>query len=259
MIKFTKSLIALTLWFYLGESVLAQEFVALVPAPNHNVGWMPQSTNSTSMIKAIDTIPNPTANQAMMQSPLTAHCYCYVSYNDLTNDHGATGVCLDLKQVINKTYHGVNCQSEANRNDCNSRCTNVAAALSTTQKQDIANCACGANVGNGTPIRAYSKVGTTRYKTAQMVGTLVNTPAVTTTSCVCPTDWHANAPITPNSKCAKGLCGPMTATLAPPNGTQLGTWGFTWDNYVYVWGTAANGGALKCTTEIISPKICKLQ
>jgi hypothetical protein len=255
MIPFTKSVLAFLLLLSFGKNTFSQDLAQLASPPIQNLTWMPQGTDSISMIKVIDSLPN--SNQEMVSFHAT--CFCVVSYNNLTNQHNATGVCLNLREVINHSYGGLNPQSEANRNDCNARCTNAAVALSAGQKQEIANCACGANVGNGTPIRAYSAVGVKAYKTAQQIGVLVNTPAVTNTTCTCPTGWYANAPITPNSKWNKALCGPMTATLAPPNNTQLGTWGFTWDNYIYVWGTAANGGALKCTTEIVTPKSCKLQ
>lgn len=72
--------------------------------------------------------------------------------------------------------------------------------------------------------------------------------------CKCPTDWTCNGcspqvagGITTDGKCKKVACQANTITPYPPDGTPIGTWGFSWGNAFIAWGTTANGGAPKCT------------
>ncbi|MCC6726621.1 MAG: hypothetical protein IT258_19120 [Saprospiraceae bacterium] len=189
-------------------------------------------------------------------------CFCVVSYDNLTNKPHRTGECLDLTGVVNTTYSTM---SQNNRNKCNNKCTMAAAALTSAQKQSIANCACAANKGTGTIITAFSALSTADYLTAQQIGVLTNSPTVTQTTCKCPSGWLANdtnvdGGNTSDGKCKKGVCSPIGVTPLPPNGTPIGSsWGFTWGNAIYAWGTTANGGAPTCNTVVISPAVCTLK
>jgi hypothetical protein len=193
----------------------------------------------------------------------TATCFCKVSFNNLTGQTGSSGVCLDLTSAVGKTYSGVFPMKDENRKDCQTRCSDVAASLSATQKQAIADCACSNGVGSGTAIRAYGAVGTKEYQSDQTLGTLVNNPEVKNTTCKCPIGWLSNTTnidggVTTDGNCKKIVCQPI-GVAPPPNGTPVGTWGFIWGNALYAIGSNVNGGAANCVTVLVSPKVCKLQ
>lgn len=66
--------------------------------------------------------------------------------------------------------------------------------------------------------------------------------------CKCPKGWlsnmtNVNGGPTPDGKCKKLACANISVAPLPPNGTPVGTWGFTWGNGLWAWGNAANGGA----------------
>ena len=72
--------------------------------------------------------------------------------------------------------------------------------------------------------------------------------------CKCPAGWTCNGcspqvdgGITSDGKCKKVACQANTITPYPPDGTPIGTWGFSWGNAFIAWGTTANGGAPTCT------------
>jgi hypothetical protein len=196
------------------------------------------------------------------RSMASATCFCKISMNDLTNQNSASGVLLDLTGAVNKTYTGLFPQNDSNQTDCNTRCTNTAASY--TGNQSIAASACAAGAPNGTVIRAWSAVGTKEYKSAQQIGVLINQPQVTKTTCTCPATWACNGcspqvagGVTTDGKCKKLSCQPFSISPFPPDGTQVGAWGFTWGNALYAWGTTANGGAPNCVTTVVSPAVCK--
>lgn len=192
----------------------------------------------------------------------SATCFCKISCDDLTNKKSATGVCLDLTSAVNKTYTGLFPQNDTNQTDCNTRCTTAAAAHSGSQS--IAACACAAGKSSGTVCRAWSAVGTKEYKSAQQIGVLTNQPEVKKTTCTCPAGWACNGcspqvdgGVTTDGKCKKLACQAISITPFPANGTQLGSWGFTWGNALIAWGSSANGGAPNCVTTVVSPAVCK--
>ena len=192
----------------------------------------------------------------------SATCFCKVSKNNLTNLNSASGVLLDLTGAVNKTYTGLFPQNDSNQTDCNTRCTTAAAPY--TGNQNIAASACAAGAPNGTVVRAWSAVGMREYKSAQQIGVLINQPQVTNTTCTCPASWtcngcspQVNGGVTTDGQCKKLVCQPFSISPFPPDRTQVGTWGFTWGNALYAWGTPANGGAPKCVTLVISPALCK--
>jgi hypothetical protein len=102
-------------------------------------------------------------------------------------------------------------------------------------------------------ISAYAAVGANgTYRVAQSIE-FDCTGGVTT--CTCPTGWTCNGcspqvdgGITSDGKCKKLACQANMIPPFPPNGTPIGTWGFTWGNAFIAWGSAANGGAPKCVT-----------
>lgn len=192
----------------------------------------------------------------------TATCFCKVSKDNLTNLHSASGVLLDLTGTVNKTYSGLFPQNDNNQTDCNTRCTSAAAPY--TGNQSIAGSACAAGAPHGAVIRAWSAVGTREYKSAQQIGVLINQPQVTKKTCTCPASWtcngcspQVNGGVTSDGQCKKLVCQPFSISPFPPNGTQVGTWGFTWGNALYAWGTPANGGAANCVTSVVSQAVCK--
>jgi hypothetical protein len=87
------------------------------------------------------------------------------------------------------------------------------------------------------------------------------------TTCNCPRGWLSNsqtpgvgttnvdggATDTKYTACKKKVCGPISIKPPAANGTQIGNWGFTWDGDIWVYGTAANGGAVICNQR----KVCK--
>lgn len=235
------------------------------------VGARAQTTNSAgtqapalAALHQAATAPNDSATADV--GPNSCHCYGVISYSDLTNANTRRDVCFDFGELA--TYGTlINCsKNQSNKNDCQKRVADATAALTAAQRQSIAQCLCDHGVPSGSTIRAYAAVGTENYGAAATFRTYVNTAEVTNTVCKCPPGWLANATnvdggVTVDGKCKRGVCGPWsTATFPPPpNGTPVGTWGFTWGNGLYAWGTAANGGRAKCVTTMVSPSVCKLE
>jgi hypothetical protein len=185
----------------------------------------------------------------------SASCFCKLSCVDLTNIHTASMVVKDYGVLF--TFHGPNPQNSTNQNKCNTMCTNKAAP--DTGSQAVATAACNLGCPNGSTVKAWSAVGNMSYDTAQYIGTLVNTPAVTQAKC--PTGWTCNGcspqvdgGITSDGKCKKVACIANTITPNPPDGTLIGSWGFTWGASFQAWGTSANGGAPIVTT--VTPAQC---
>lgn len=192
----------------------------------------------------------------------TAHCFCKVTYANIAGLQHATAECMDLTNKVNKAYTGLDPDKEANQIDCASRCTAVAAALTQAEKQSIADCACAANMPSGTRINAYSSAGTKKYRSAHQIGILTNAPAVTQTTCKCPQGWLSDTNVDGGvtvENCKKGVCDYNSVSPFPPDGTKIGTWGFTWKNAFYAYGNAANGGAKVCNTVVVTPRICRIQ
>ena len=98
-------------------------------------------------------------------------------------------------------------------------------------------------------VAAYAKVGTQQYRVAQSIF-VTCTGGVRT--CTCPKGWTANGGsdggIATDGKCKKLACNGNMVSPFPPDGTQIGNWGFTWGNSFIAWGTTANGGAAHCVT-----------
>jgi hypothetical protein len=176
-------------------------------------------------------------------------CFCVISKNNLTGNKHQSGVCNDLTGAVNLQFSGLQPSHSQRESQCAQACTAKAAPL--TGNQGVAQCACSQGAPNGTVINAYRAVGNNgQYDSAHQIGVLKNSPAVTQTKC--PATWLANQTnvdggVTADGKCKK-LSGTLSITPVPPNGTPLGTYGFSWGNQVYAWGTQANGGAPITTT-----------
>ncbi len=180
-----------------------------------------------------------------------AHCFCKITFSDLEGIQTANSVILDLTGEVGKTYRGVNPQREENQSGCNSRCRDTSAKY--IGRPSIAAAACASGAHNGTPVEAWSAVGTGKYRAARLIGVLVNKPAVTQTTCVCPPGSVGNSSNQPggttDSKC-KQKVGTITATPRPPNGTPIGTWGFTWLDEIWQYVSPS------CTTVTTSQAEC---
>ncbi len=209
-----------------------------------------------------------------------ANCWCRISINDLTGQSSSSGL-IDGKygSPVGSSFTGVFQQSDANQRTCGTRCSDKAA---TENSAAIAASACAMGAPNGRVIRAYAAVGTRKYDAARTFGTIqranavyncpqggslqglecVATASITQT---CPAGWAANATnvdggVTADGRCKKAVSGCNLPNPAPANGTNIGTYGFTWGNSVVVWGTSANGGAAVASCPAgftISGNICR--
>ncbi len=190
-------------------------------------------------------------------------CFCKISSDNLQGATNATHVCNDLTGNVGVHYNAgqIPLAQDKREADCSTKCSTAAASYTQpgTLKQAVAACACANGAPNGANIFAWSAVGTGPYKTsAPIIAPLHRTAAVVETKC--PSGWLANQTnvdggVTVDGKCKK-LSGPLSVMPVPPNGTALGTYGFSWGNAVYAWGTTANGGAAITTT--ISAATCGL-
>lgn len=132
-------------------------------------------------------------------APAAFTCFCKVSANDIS------GVChpspdeilLDLTSAVGTQYS----QPRTNDKwqDCKMKCSDAAKAA----ENEVAAKACADGFPRGRVFHAYAAMGNCgkkgEYASAQAFGQLVNTPAVTETSCTCPSGWAPNAP-----KCKNG-------------------------------------------------------
>ncbi|HVF60225.1 MAG TPA: hypothetical protein VNJ70_10485 [Thermoanaerobaculia bacterium] len=176
------------------------------------------------------------------------HCWCKIRV-------GCTGyIVKDFGHICR--YRDIATGKKA---DCAARCTQAAQAYGTAAVQASGAAIC-ANKGAGIwAVYAYSVVGASDWEnnacdTDQGFGSVkcTATPQV----CKCPAGWACNGcspqvdgGITSDGKCKRLACQPNVILPPPANGTQIGSpsWGFSWGNAFYAWGTAANGGAPNCT------------
>jgi hypothetical protein len=133
---------------------------------------------------------------------------------------------------------------------------------------------CAKGVPTGSTIRAYAEVGANgKYKAAQThPGVLINTPQYTTTvtTCTCPHGWFGDNGVdggvttSPEHRCAKNACAPITITPLPPQNSMIGSgsqpWGFSWGNAFYAFSNSTNGGAPNCVDEnTVHLAVCQWQ
>lgn len=178
-------------------------------------------------------------------------CHCY---GKITGDCYSTGALGSYSANCNTAHHRPNCCTQVKNN---------IAALTAAQKQSIANCLCSKGLADGTPIYATNAIGTQGYESCpDKIATIHQKPTYTVTTCTCPSGWLANPTnvdggVTADGKCKKGVCG-WSSTVFPgyPANVAIGTWGFTWQNGIYAWGTTANGGAANCVTVTVPAGPC---
>lgn len=185
----------------------------------------------------------------------TYHCYCKARCGSGPVGSSISNAVIDWGQI--KTYHNHCLNRDKNADDCTAACSNKAISDPNWNNASFlcSKCPSGA-------VTAYASVATKEYKTAQ-TRIIENKPAVTSTTCTCPPTWLANMTnqdggVTADGKCKKGWCVSNIGIPGPADGTPIGSWGFTWGNGVWVWGTVANGGAPKCVTITTSPAVCRI-
>lgn len=186
---------------------------------------------------------------------LSATCFCKISKDNLVGNKSATGVIKDLTGEVNKTFLW---QGSGQQDTCQSLCSTAAEKYE--KNQSIAASACAAGAQDFTQIIAYSAVGTMEYRGAREIGTLQHILPVTQTTCTCPSTWYSDmnnvlGGVT-TTKCKKLACKPIGIAPLPPNGTPVGSWGFTWGNELWAYGSNANGGAPTCVTVTVYPELC---
>ena len=155
--------------------------------------------------RAIVQNPEISAKQPIL---FNATCYCVISTKNLNGEKHMSDVCTDLTAGLNVHYSGAFPMKDDNRQDCTQKCGDYALQYyqNLANKQSLANCACAEGLADGSIIRAYGAVGTKEYEQGQSVGVLINTPAVTKTTCTCPSGWlsdvtNINGGVTPTGKC----------------------------------------------------------
>lgn len=138
---------------------------------------------------------------------------------------------------------------------CSSACSTAAAQYGLSGLQGQGASACNSTGSGSHKIQAFSIVGHSDTNNNacdpdQTFGTL-NCTAIPVV-CTCPRGWLANTTnvdggVTSDGKCKKLVCASNTVSPYPANGTPIGTWGFTWGNGFWAWGSQANGGKAVCT------------
>lgn len=142
---------------------------------------------------------------------------------------------------------------------CSQLCSDL---ISGRVGMEDATAMCASNGWAGGCVRGYGYIGNRGTNnadgTAGKLRCTAPVPAVTKQKC--PASWFCNGcspstdgGYTTDGKCKKIACGSDVIVPLPPNGTPIGTWGFTEGYAFYAWGTVHNGGAP--STVIISPAV----
>jgi hypothetical protein len=175
------------------------------------------------------------------------HCWCKIRVGCtgyIVHDFGA--LCRYKQIAVGKNA------------DCSQRCSDAAGQYGVAAVQASGAAICSNKGAGDWDVYAYSVVGATDWKN-NACDTDAPFGKVTCTAiprvCTCPTGWTCNGcspqvdgGITSDGKCKKVVCQANTTEFPyPPDGTPIGTWGFSWGNAFIAWGTAANGGAPTCT------------
>jgi len=175
----------------------------------------------------------------------TAHCFCKAIQN-IGDDAGSSipNPLIDFGELASygtQIGHG---------SDCENRCSQ--AASNSAHFNDKTWWCQLKKVKGHHRVSAYWAVGTGHYKVAQSIE-FDCTGGDTT--CTCPKGWTCNGcspqvdgGVTSDGKCKRVACQGNTIPPYPPDGTPIGSWGFSWGNAFIAWGTSANGGAPNCVT-----------
>lgn len=195
---------------------------------------------------------------ASYAATVTCFCEAFTVIPPITQRRSVHDLTPDLGGL---TFAGMNPAYNAGHNDeCKSKCCNVAI----NNQQQIANDACSRSVADGEYVMMNFKLGTRNFQEA-CHRKLVNKPATPHKDWVCPSTWLSNSSNQPNGITSDGKCKKLSGTYTGPlfpNGTQFaGNTAFTWGNEIWVYGTAANGGAASLVVAplVYDPAICKLQ
>lgn len=187
--------------------------------------------------------------------PCTYHCFCKARCGSGDPGTNITDPIIDWGPI--KTYHNHCLNKEQNADDCTAACSDMAINDTNWNNASFLCQSCPSG-----KITAYAAVATKEYKTAQ-TRVITNTPAVVVTTCTCPKGWLSNTTnqdggVTTDGRCKKTWCMTTTGIPGPENGTQIGSWGFVWENSIWVYGTAENGGAPTCCTVAKTSAVCKI-
>lgn len=191
---------------------------------------------------ALALFSGPSVAPGLAKSALpVAHCFCKAIQNvGKTAGTSIPNPLLDLGVVA--TYSN----PIGKNKDCENECSK-AASLNANFNNKTWWCQLKKVKGHHT-VSAYAAVGENgTYRVAQ---TIDFDCTGGDTTCQCPKGWtcngcspQVNGGWTSDGKCKKVACQANTIPPYPPDGTPIGSWGFSWGNAFIAWGTSANGGA----------------
>jgi hypothetical protein len=168
------------------------------------------------------------------------NCHCVMATSGWK-----TGVVKDLGRI--KSY---DLFAPSAGEDCSKLCAQKTSGQAGFSQFRTASEACALLKWQSACVRSYAYVGGVGTDAAvATTGTFSCTaPRAAVSQLTCPKGWTANLTNEPgggstDGKCKKIATQPISGIALPPNGTEIGTWGFTWGNAIYVWGTKENGGA----------------
>lgn len=131
---------------------------------------------------------------------------------------------------------------------CSKACSDLVSG-----KNSIANATtlCASTNWSGGCVRGYGYIGAIGTNNADgTAGNLIcKAPVAAVTQQKCPAGWTCNGcspqvdgGVTNDGRCKKLACQANSIAPYPPDGTPIGSWGFSWGNAFIAWGTSANGG-----------------
>lgn len=182
-------------------------------------------------------------------------CACLLSQDNLNMAPNASGVISPPSFSLSP---------QPTEPACHSACASAAAPHLKSASVGAAACAAGA-VHNQRVYAYYHFSGPPnppRWVISYFIGEIARYPASTSTFDQCPAGWLANTSnfpggITGDGRCKK-LAGNLTIAPPPSDGTQLGSWGFSWGSEMWAYGSQANGGAALHIVQN-NPAICKFR
>jgi hypothetical protein len=188
---------------------------------------------------------------ASSEARADATCFCVLSTDNISGRGTPLGFHVDLTSQVNTSYSGIWQQHEVNQVHCAKICR--AQVVAHTSNPSNAAPFCAANFEYGRALGGFSKVGTKDYRPAadstkspsHFIAYLLHIPQWFYKTYTCPPTWLSNVTNVAGGQSSDGRCKKLAGTLTispPPNGTQLGSWGFSWLNQMWAYGTAANGG-----------------
>lgn len=191
-----------------------------------------QTRRSPTMPKGVLSAPIlMVAVYMLFASPAMAkkHCTCVAAIGGWNS-----GIVHNYGQVASYPDLDVNAPKK-----CSKVCSDLVSGKS---GMGNATALCASTGWAGGCVRGYGYIGTIGTNNPDgTAGKLICTaPVAAVTQQKCPQGWVSNTTnqdgdITTDGKCKRLACQPLTPPL-PPNGTPLGTWGFSWGNGLWQWG-----------------------